>query len=66
MEKRKTATSTAVKNRYNAKTYDSHVFRVRKGSPLAASIAAYKAENPQGFSELVKSLLEKHFGGGWG
>ena len=37
--KRKTHTSTAVKNRYNAKTYDQIVVKVRK-----EKAAAYKAK----------------------
>jgi hypothetical protein len=60
--KRKTHTSTAVKARYNQKTYDNYHVTVRKESALNEAIKAYKEENPQGFSKLMLSLLNKHFG----
>jgi len=59
--KRQTTTSTAVKTRYNAKTYEQMKFQIRKDSQLHEHIILYKKENPQGFSTLIKSLLEDYF-----
>jgi hypothetical protein len=60
-EKRKTTTSSKVKNRYNAKTYNQYKFNVRKDDELNDKIKEYKQENPQGFQKLVVGLLKKHF-----
>jgi len=60
-EKTKTKTSTEVKNRYNKRTYREYRFTVRRDSKLHDVIEEYKQENPQGFSELIKELLVKHF-----
>lgn len=60
MEKRKTVTSSAVKRKYNDKTYNQVVFSVRKDSDLARQIEAYKADGNQ-LSPLIKKLLEEYF-----
>jgi len=59
--KRKTTTSTAVKARYNAKSYEQVKFQVRKDSPLMEQINAFKENNPNKFSELIRDLLEEYF-----
>ena len=59
--KQKTTTSSSVKNRYNAKTYDQYIFSVRKDDELNIKIKEYKKEHPQGFQSLVVGLLKKHF-----
>ena len=58
---RKTTTSTVVKARYNGKTYKYFRFPIRKDSQLYNDILNFKRENPQGLSNLIKTLLEAHF-----
>ena len=60
--KRKTTTSSTVKDRYNAKTYQDYKVRIRKDSKLYNQVEAFKAEKPQGLNKLVTELLEEHFG----
>lgn len=56
--KRKTHTSTAVKQRYNAKTYERVALSLRKveDADVIAAIAARKAAGMQ-TSDAVKSLI---------
>jgi len=61
LEKRKTTTSSAVKNRYNQKTYARYELRLRKDSPLYMDVEKFKESNPDGLPELLRGLLEKHF-----
>jgi len=60
MAERKTVTSSAVKRKYNDKTYNQVVFSVRKDSDLARQIEAYKAGGNQ-MAPLIKKLLEEYF-----
>ena len=60
-EKRKTKTSTTVKNRYNKRTYREYRFTVRRDSPLNDAIEKFKEENPNELSNLIKVLLSEHF-----
>jgi hypothetical protein len=52
--------------RYNNKTYTQYAFNVRNDSELFANLERYKSENPQGLSNLIKTLLENHFAIGGG
>ena len=61
MEKRKTTTSSVVKDRYNAKAYQDYKVRIRKDSKLFEQVEAYKLENPQEWNSLVNTLLEDYF-----
>jgi len=55
-QKRKTKTSSAVKNRYNSKVYDSVIVRVPKET-AAAFKAKCAAENiPQ--AQIIKKAIE--------
>ena len=56
--KRKTHTSTAVKNRYNAKTYRQFSFKLRnvEDSELIAEIEALRADGMSD-SALIKAIL---------
>lgn len=58
--KRKTHTSTAVKQRYNAKTYERVSVLLRKidDADVIAAIAARKASGMQ-TSDAVKSLIRE-------
>lgn len=58
--KRKTHTSTAVTQRYHAKTYDRMVVSLRKidDADVIAAIAARKASGMQ-TSDAVKSLIRE-------
>ncbi|MCL2531602.1 MAG: hypothetical protein FWE40_05545 [Oscillospiraceae bacterium] len=55
--KRKTHTSTAVKNRYNQKTYANFQFKVRYDDELNDQLKAYEGS----LSELIRNLLRDHF-----
>lgn len=59
--KRKTTTSTAVKQRYNKKTYRRFEVSIRRDDPLIGHIDAYTADRPGGLSDLVKRLLGSYF-----
>lgn len=59
--KRKTTTSSVVKDRYNAKNYQDYKVRIRKDSDLHSQVEDFKLANPQGWNGLVIKLLEKHF-----
>lgn len=56
--KRKTHTSTAVKSRYNAKSYSRYLFTLRNADD-AELIAAIEAERSEGMSDsaLIKAIL---------
>ena len=64
--KRKTTTSSAVKMKYNQKTYTQYAFNVRTDGELYKKIEEFKTKNPLGLSGLIKSLLENHFNIGEG
>ena len=55
--KRKTTTSTAVKERYNQKTYRRYQLRIRYDDPLSEVLEAYEGS----INELVHQLLAQHF-----
>ncbi len=55
--KRKTTTSTAVKNRYNNKVYDSIIVRVPKNT--ARAFKAKCAEEGISQAQIVKAAVEK-------
>ena len=61
MMQRKSTTSTAVKAKYNAKTYEQVKVQVKKDSDLMRAIEKFKTENPNELSNLIRGLLEKHF-----
>jgi len=61
MEKRKTTTSTAVKSRYNKKTYKQIKISIRKESDLMQQIEQFQEENPQQLTALIIRLLSEHF-----
>lgn len=56
MEKRKTKTSTAVKNRYNAKVYDSIIVRVPKEQAAAFKAKCASEGIPQ--AQIIKKAIE--------
>lgn len=56
MEKRKTKTSTAVKNRYNAKVYDSIIVRVPKEQAAAFKAKCIAEGIPQ--AQIIKKAIE--------
>jgi len=58
--KRKTTTSSAVKNRHKVKTYKDYRIPVRKDSELFEKIEQFK-EGGGEVSVLIKSLLEEYF-----
>lgn len=53
-------TSSAVKNRYNAKAYDRIVITVPKGRK--ATVEAYAAEHGESISALISRLLRTEMG----
>ena len=53
-------TSSAVKDKYNRKTYRRYNFNVRMDEELHTLIEQYQEQNPQGLSALIKSLLINH------
>lgn len=55
------STSSAVKRRYNKKTYTQHMISTKKDSPLDIAIAEYKASG-KSFNALAIELLEGYFG----
>ena len=59
--KKKSRTSSEVKDRYNSKTYQPHNFRIRRDSELNRKVEMFKKENPQGWNKLVTTLLENFF-----
>lgn len=61
MEKRKTTTSSAVKKRYNDKTYKAYTVTLRKVED-ADLIARIEAEKAKGFqtTEAFKRLLNEN------
>ena len=58
--KRKTKTSSAVKNRYNAKVYDSIIVRVPKD--VAAAFKAKCAAQGISQAQIIKAAIEKFLG----
>ena len=58
--KRKTHTSSEVKARYNAKTYQQYGLKLRKVED-AATIDKFEAEKAKGYttSEAIKRLIEQ-------
>jgi len=59
--KRRTNTSSMVKDRYNSKAYQDYKVRIRKDSSLYIKVEEYKKENPQGWNSLINGLLEEYF-----
>jgi len=57
--KRKTTTSSAVKNRYNSKTYSSYMLRIRKDSELNELLITYKQS--KSVNALITELLKDYF-----
>lgn len=57
-EKRKTRTSTAVKNKYNAKVYDKITFAVPKA--MAQEFKAKCAENGDSMASIFKSAMQAY------
>lgn len=58
MEKQKAKTSSAVKDRYNLKTYERYTLRIRKDSDLIERLAtAVGAGSTQAF--IVEAIREK-------
>jgi len=55
--KRKTQTSSAVKNRYRKKTYKTYTFLIRYEDELYKDLESYKGS----VGTLVKALLEEYF-----
>jgi hypothetical protein len=55
--KRKTKTSSAVKERYNEKTYRRYQFRVRYDDPAQKNLEAYEGS----VNELILRLLREYF-----
>ena len=56
-EKRKTKTSSAVKNRYNAKVYDSIIVRIPKDQAAAFKAKCAARGIPQ--AQIIKAAIEK-------
>lgn len=55
--KRKTKTSTAVKNRYNNKVYDAIIVRVPKAQALAFKAKCAETGIPQ--AQILKKAIEE-------
>jgi len=53
--------TTHRKARYNRRTYDTVVVRIRRDSALADRVAAHKLDG-QSLNSLVVMLLARHFG----
>jgi len=58
--KRKTHTSTAVKNKWNANAYDTLNIRVKKG--LRDDIKAFADNNGESLNGFVNRLIEEAMG----
>ena len=57
-KKRKTTTSTAVKQRYNAKTYD--VISIRVPKEMAAAFKAKCAQHGDAQAQIFKKAIETY------
>ena len=55
-KKRKTKTSSAVKNRYNSKVYDSIIVRVPKETAVAFKAKCVAENIPQ--AQIIKKAIE--------
>jgi predicted HicB family RNase H-like nuclease len=55
-------TSTASKEKYNAKSYERYTFRVRKNSDLNNEITNFMKLKGSSLNYLVTKLLCEHFG----
>jgi len=59
--KRKTTTSSVVKDRYNKKNYKEYKLRVRRDSELIEKLTHFQEGDFQSLNSLVIALLENYF-----